>query len=154
MPFLARANLSGLGPLLARVEALGPRAHKKITRAMVAAGGRAVAKQAKRLAPKETGLLRRSIGSKVKTYPSGVTVAVVGPRLGFRKEVLRKRNRPFAPASMANPVKYAHLMELGTRSLPARPFLAPALRAGEVWQKMAEAAQRGIDAALTKGGAP
>lgn len=153
MPFLARANLSGMRPLLDRLAAFGEKVRKKVTRAMVAAGGRAVAKQAKRRAAKETGLLRRSIGSKVKTYGSGVVVAVVGPRLGFRKQVTRPRNRPHAGAQIADPVKYAHLVELGTSKTVAKPFLAPALADGSVRAAMEAAAVRGIDAAAAGGGA-
>lgn len=153
MAFLARANLSGLRPLLRTLDAFGPKVRRKVTRAMVAAGGRAVAKQAKGLAPKETGLLRRSIGSKVKVYKdTGIAVAVAGPRVGFRQEAERPRNRPGAPASMADPVKYAHLVELGTRHGAARPFLAPALGAGAVQAAMAQAARRGIDRELARGG--
>ena len=98
-----------------------------------------VAKTAKQLAPKNTGLLAESIGIKTKKYKrSGTAVVVVGPRSGFKD-----------PKSGANPMNYAHLVELGTGGhriptkavgkgqivrqpwehpgTPPRPFLLPAL---------------------------
>jgi HK97 gp10 family phage protein len=93
----------------------------------VAKGGQILAKAAKAGAPKETGLLKKSIGSKVKVYPSGVAVAIVGPRQGFKAEVTREKNRRFPWTGTSNPTRYAHLVELGTRQAPAKPFLKPAL---------------------------
>jgi hypothetical protein len=82
----------------------------------------------KRLAPKESGLLKKSIGQVVRTYRNGgLTIAFIGPRRGFRQVVMRKK--PFGaeltltPGEadtardypvMSDPVKYAHLVEYGT----------------------------------------
>lgn len=99
-------------------------ARRRILRLAMAAAVRPVAKEAKRLAPRDSGLLRKSIGSKSKTYPSGVTVGVVGPRHGFRQTVPRSMWPVEGNASrlvrkvrmvMADPVKYVHLVEFDTQ---------------------------------------
>ena len=47
------------------------------------------------LTRKRTGLLSKSLGKVVKSYPSGVTVGVVGPRAGFRTslESIQRKGR-------------------------------------------------------------
>lgn len=100
---------------------------KKIVRFGVAAMARVVVKPAKALAPRDSGLLKRSIGvGRIKTYPSGVIFVAVEPRKGHEQMVQRK---VFGTATysegwkgkvvhltrnqFANPRKYAHLVELG-----------------------------------------
>lgn len=92
------------------------------------AGMRKLASQVNKTAkanikPGATGGVKQSIGVvKVKTYPSGVTIDIVGPRGGF----------PHA--------RLAHLVEFGTLArytkrgafrgvMPTRPFLGPAFDA-------------------------
>ena len=75
--------------------------------------------------PKESGLLRKSIAKKVKTYAtSGTVVAVIGPRAGFGKVVVvdKKTGR----TQYRDPLHYSHLVEFGTKSTKAQPFLRPA----------------------------
>jgi HK97 gp10 family phage protein len=102
---------------------------KKLTRMAMSAAVRVVAKEAKRLAPRDSGLLKESIGSKSKTYDSGVTVGIVGPRRGFRRTVDRRAwqsgERALASGKrqvvyktlkrIADPANYAHLVEYGTK---------------------------------------
>ena len=65
-----------------------------------------VSRTAKRLAPKQFGILRKSIGKKTVKYRRTQTVLTyVGPRLGFKQMAPDGRYR--------NPVFYAHLMEGG-----------------------------------------
>lgn len=74
-------------------------------------------------AMKSTGTLAKSIGRKVKIYrESGVAVGIVGPRQGFRRTVTLKSGRQL----VMDPVKYSHLVELGTRRSRAKPFLRTA----------------------------
>lgn len=78
------------------------------------------------------GLLRKSLGYKVKYYTrTGSAVAICGPRSRFRVQigVVSRGPRKGQPV-FANPQKYAHLVELGTRHSGARPFLKPAGRTG------------------------
>ena len=59
---------------------------------------------AKREVPVDTGLLKKSIGKKVKTYrQDGVVWVAVGPRSGFEEHI--------DGVVVKNPVKYAHLVE-------------------------------------------
>lgn len=113
---------------------------RKVIRPAITKAGRLIAKTAKRLAPKETGLLRKSIASKVKTYKSGSVVAIIGPRIGFKREVTLKRvfriingrtvffakPKPEYLKMMRNPIPYAHLVEYGTSKTAAKPFMRPA----------------------------
>jgi HK97 gp10 family phage protein len=63
-----------------------------------------VIKEARRRVPVEHGVLRKSLGSRLRKYRGGDTVFVaVGPRNGFRD-----------PQTGQNPVNYAHLVEFGT----------------------------------------
>ena len=80
---------------------------------------------------KETGLLRKSIGTKSKAYKRHGNVWVgVGARTGFRQSVTLKDGRTV----LRNPVKYVHLVEQGFRhrngtQIPGRVFLRSAMLA-------------------------
>ena len=96
-----------------------------------------------------TGQLRKSIGSRQKKFSSGVVWTGVGPRKGFkimatvtRKGIRGKLGRTGVGSLFfggeeevvaVNPVNYAHLVEFGFKhyisgkTIPARPFLRPAL---------------------------
>lgn len=89
--------------------------------------GAVVRTKARALAPKETGVLRRSIGTKSgRSKRKSAQYVVIGPRKEFSERGRR-------------PVKYAHLVEGGTaphgyknskRKHPGskpKPFLGPAL---------------------------
>ena len=77
-----------------------------------------------------TGVLRKSLGTRVKTYrQSGVSIGLVGSRKGFAKTVIRTGGRlgaydpgvGYRPVKwyrtqlVINPRKYIHLVELGHR---------------------------------------
>jgi HK97 gp10 family phage protein len=73
---------------------------------------------------KDSGLLSKALGTTVKKTRMGQKTARVGPRSGFRQVVKRKgKSKP----ELADPVKYAHLVEYGTSKTAARPFIRPAL---------------------------
>lgn len=101
-------------------------------------------------------LLKKSIGQKVKTYKSGVVVGIVGPRKGFRAEI-GKRVRKGKKSNVgdpiyADPVNYAHLVELGTKHSKAQPFLRPALEESkdEIRAIFAEEIRAGLAAASVR----
>lgn len=75
----------------------------KIARPAVRKAAAEVRKAAKRLAPVETGELKRSITTKVETIRNGPVYAVIGPE-----------NRKNAQTGR-NPANYAHLVENGTK---------------------------------------
>jgi hypothetical protein len=85
---------------------------------------------AKAAAPKETGLLKLSLGTKVSTYAATNTVVgVVGPRKGFRRPIVRSKRGRLQQKKQAaaadvvlyrDPVKYAHLAESGRKAVAAK----------------------------------
>ncbi len=92
-----------------------------------------------------SGVLRKSIGAKVKQTRSGTCYAKIGPRRGFEVELvrlgkgprkLRKREQPMAKylglkTYKVSPTRYAHLVELGHGGwAPAKPhpFIDPAVQ--------------------------
>lgn len=127
MPFKIQGKVDGLQQLFASLASLENKIKRKILRKAATAAGGIILKRARQLVIKDTGLLKKSLGKKIKAYPSGVVVAVVGPRKGFRQPVTRIKGRKTPKTEIANPTKYAHLVELGTVKAPARPFLKPAI---------------------------
>lgn len=122
--FKIQGKIEGLGEVLARLDGVEKKTKKKILRKAVGQAGKILLKAAKQRAQKKSGLLRKSLGRKVKVYRnSGVAVAIVGPRTGYRQEVSRDGRKPV----MSDPIRYAHLVELGTSHSAAFPFLTPAI---------------------------
>ncbi len=126
---MADIKLFGDKELRRKLEKLGKannRSRNKVIRQAVSFSMTPVSKAAKtNLRPGhgfDTGLLKKSIGKKTKTYKGVTFIAVVGPRKGFKKEV-----EVNGTLVTRNPSKYAHLVEFGTRHSRAFPFLRPAL---------------------------
>jgi hypothetical protein len=96
------------------------------------------------------GLLRKAQGYKVKTYISGIAVAICGTRNGFKKQIgvqirrgtvarIRRgsgtKNKTIREAGtpiIANPSKYAHLIIRGTKYIKANPYHSIATRSAAV----------------------
>lgn len=143
--FRIKTRIVGLEDVIRNLNTLEKRIRKKLLRAGTTAMGRIVAKQAKAnlKGVRRTGQLKKSIGSKVKTYSNGAVVAIVGPRRGFKTKhtvkpgddvfytakdgTLRKFAAVHPQEIPVDPVHYAHLIELGTEHSKAMPFLRPAL---------------------------
>lgn len=133
MSWAVKAELTGLRDVLGRVQRLGSQTvRSRVTRKAVDKASQPAAKTMKRLAPASEqgplipGLLKKSVGRKIKVYRnSGIVVMVVGPRSGFRRVVgSRKDGRPI----VQNPTKYAHLVEYGhggPAPAPPHPFARP-----------------------------
>lgn len=92
---------------------LGPKFEKRIAKGAIRAGARVIAKQAKANAPKESGALKRSI-QVVTRKTKGADVAVVTRHK--KKDIKQGKG-----------TAYAHIIEFGSKYIPARPFLRPAL---------------------------
>jgi len=96
----------------------------------------------------KTGLLRRSLGVKVKTYPRKKAVtAYVGPRTGF--ETVRDNGQK------QNPIRYAHLIELGRKTrapFGGTGFLEKAFKStrGEALEIWRREVKHGIPVAVSK----
>ena len=110
MPFGRTMVISGLGSLLRKLAGLRSTESREIRRRALQAASTPLLQAARRLAPLETGLLRKSLGRRAKTYrSSGTSVIIIGPRSGFKEEVKRKKGYVYS-----NPTYYAHLTEFGT----------------------------------------
>ena len=118
MPVAATMALTGDKALIRTLDRLPAALVRRVVRPAVRSALVPINKAAKRKAPKETGLLKKSIGAVVKVYKrTGVIWGGVGPRKGFRQVIDGKPR---------DPVKYAHLVEFGTERAPAQAFLRPA----------------------------
>ncbi len=178
MAFVVQAKLEGLGPVRAKLAALRKGLRGKIVRKGMDEGTKPVLSSAKGLAPRDSGLLAKSMGRKTKVYRgSGNAVGLVGPRAGFAKQVTvesrkitaqvgtRRRSRKIGAVVNRDPVRYAHLVELGrkavsatkkkmlvsaggtffgrkVRATPPRPFL------GRSWQRSSGIASEKIRATI------
>jgi len=111
--------LTGDKELIRKMQRLAEKTQKRIVQKAMKKGAARVRKAAKRRVPVETGLLKKSLGSKVaRRKRDKVVVGIIGPRTGFKKQM--------PDGSYRNPVRYAHLVELGTKRAGAKPFLRPA----------------------------
>jgi len=93
---------------------------KKVARQAVYAGAKEIRDAARARVPVDTGALKARIVVKNGEPKPGKFAAHVGIAKGI-----------YAKGKMAgkNPRRYAHLVEFGTPSAPAQPFLRPALDA-------------------------
>lgn len=167
MGFKLKEQIKGAEQAFAQLEGLGKKAVKKAVRKAASLAGKLVNKAAKAKAPRELGLLKKSIAQKVKVYANtGKAVAIVGPRKGFRVPATRARGKwnPSAvkPDGYADPVKYAHLVEKGhgpakkrrgklrggNKGAAPRPFLRPALESqrGAIVAAMADVVKQALGA--------
>lgn len=94
---------------------IGPEFEKKIAKSAVRAGANVIAKEARLLAPDESGTLKRSIKVVARSKRVGDAVASVVTRSG-KRWTARGMN-----------AWYAGMVEFGTEKRPATPFLRPAL---------------------------
>lgn len=113
-------EVQGAAEVVRRLEGVGRAVRKKLLKAAVNAASRPALRAMKGLAPVgETGLLRASLGRKVKVYRgSGVAVAIVGPRTGWAGKGEKRRRTALGlklEAAGAQPTRYGHLVEKGTR---------------------------------------
>lgn len=141
---------TGLREMQRTLERLPKELLKSSESAVLRAGAKPIEKAAKAKAPSRTGLLKKSIGNRVKKGKDGITTARIGPRTGFKGKSLgkRKNKQGVMTERFADPNKYSHLVEFGTSHSPAKPFIRPAIdsASGEVVEAMAQ----GLDKHLTR----
>lgn len=126
---LMQFQLTGLKPTLDRLKGVDEKTRKKTLRKAIGAGTRIMTKAIKRNLP--AGLLRKSIGSKIKVYRnSGVVVGIAGPRTGFKQMVTMKDGS----AVLQDPSAISHLVEGGRRSVTVKNKRALASK-GKVYGK-------------------
>lgn len=157
MPQSVEMKLTGVADLVRTLNSLKRGVRNKISRGPLAKAGRAVAKEAKSRAPVDTGALRRSLTSVVRTGRSGVYV-MVGPETGTKKN---KRTGITSKTAFGKwldnqgiknrPANYAHLVEFGhagPHPAPPRPFFRRAIEASK--SKVIAILREGIKENLAK----
>ena len=139
MAFKVKEHVTGLKEILQAMDDLPKNLRKKHLRKAMSDIAKKILWAAKARTPRGTGLLRKSLGRKIKVYPSGVVVGIVGARRGFRQQVGErvKDSRPGTkyPKQAGDPIyvdptKYLHLVELGTVRSKAAHMLRDALAEG------------------------
>lgn len=105
--------------IIAKLDNLKRSVKNKILRTAIKQVSKPVLQAAKQNAPiGETSGLKMSLATKTKTTDKGV-FGIIGPRSKYERTKGGKTVRP---------VRYAHLMEKGTKFAKADPFLAPAVQ--------------------------
>jgi len=153
MAFKLSGEIHGLQEVMQRLNKIATAPRRQLLRRAIQVAAQITTKAAKaNVRTAGDGLLKRSIGSSVKVYrKSGIAVAMVGPRTGFKRakgqKIRTALGEKYAVAN-ADPTKYAHLVEGGraavspkekrvmaaagiiygtrARGVAARPFLRPA----------------------------
>ena len=133
-----KMKINGLEPLLRRLGELDAKLRKKTLKKATEAGSRILLAEMKSRVPRDTGMLIKALGQKIRVYRnSGIVVAIVGPRTGLKRIKVPKgrflETKPgsgryrdtgtvqirtalgerFAALGVA-PTRYAHLVEFGT----------------------------------------
>lgn len=129
-------SLAGFSQLQGKLKTLPKTVARKLLRQAVTAGQKPVIAAAKATAPKRTGALKRSIGSKVSVSAGKQSAAAI---IGARRKAEPKKGRTVKPS------RYLHLAE------KRRPFLNAALarNKSEAGRIVADKLAAGIDAAAT-----
>jgi HK97 gp10 family phage protein len=123
-----RFQLTGVGPLLQTLNRLRRGLRNRILRKALRRGSKPMVQAVRALAPTDTRELRRSIGTRSRTYRrGGVIVFVIGPRNRPSMQVPKGGVKP----RRYNPAYYAHLVELGTRRSGKFPFVRPGFIAAQ-----------------------
>jgi HK97 gp10 family phage protein len=113
-----------------KLKGLEDKMQKKIVRKALREGGKIVLREAKNRAPKDTGSLRASLKLRsLKRSKKRIGVQIVTDEAALMKAKDRKAGRKVKRSTNADRLLfYAAFVELGTRNMPARPFLRPALK--------------------------
>lgn len=123
MPVSTKIELDGIRDIGRFCKELPKRSAKKALRSAVTAGTTPIAKAVRKLAPRRTDTLKKSITKKIKGYPSGNYIGIVGAN----KDTVGQDQygRKVVPA------KYIHLVTYGTQShnQPKRGVIHPGAKA-------------------------
>lgn len=132
---------------LQALKQLSPTLQRRVMRSAVTAAAKPIIASARatiQANDEETGTLRKSMGSTVKTYrKTGSVVVVIGPRVGFANAETGR-----------DATRYAHLVEDGHKpNTPPHPFLRPAFDSqvsaardameAKIWQGIEDIANKG-----------
>ena len=119
----SRIGLTGDKELEKALRSLGPKIAKKVLRQAVSAAATPVVKSAKANVTERSGLLKKSLGKKVRVNKNrGTASARVGARSNVQGEF---EGKPHVPWRVAHLVELGHIAADGSH-VPAKPFLRPA----------------------------
>ena len=132
-------KLEGARALQRLLEKLPGKAQRRVFKKAHKKAGKVIVKAAKARVPKRTGLLKKSIFAHAKRLRKSpdVMAVIIGPRRRFHGTF---------EGIKTTASKYAHLVERGSATMPARPFLRPALASsgGEALKVLGEEIGKGI----------
>ena len=113
-------KLEGARQLQRLLRTLPGKAQRRVFKKAHKEAGKVIVKAAKARVPKRAGLLKKSLFAHAKRLrrDNNIMAVIIGPRRRFHGTFEGKETT----AS-----KYAHLVEKGSATMPARPFLRPAL---------------------------
>jgi len=122
-----------------------------VERTALREGAKPIEKRAKAGVPVASGLLKRSIGISVKKNRRGENKGNLSARVGARTG-FEQTDMVDGVAVRKNPVKYAHLVEYGTSTAPAKPFIRPAAESSksEVLDGLAKGYDKGMGRVVKK----
>ncbi len=98
-----------MGDVLKKLKRLPDRVQKRVVVGAVRASAKPIIKEARRLVPKRTGNLAKSIGVNQRRTKGSLLHFSISPRRGGKYDGW-----------------YGHFLEFGTSKMTARPFLRPA----------------------------
>lgn len=91
MATFIQAKVKGAKEIERAFKKLDERLKKRTLRASVQEGRKVFLKALRARAPKQSGLLRKSLGTRAKSYKKGlIATQTIGPRSGFKREVTFK----------------------------------------------------------------
>jgi hypothetical protein len=117
MATFIQARVHGVKEIEAAFKNLDAKLKGQTLRKAIAEGKKVYLNALKAAAPKETGLLRKSLGTRAKTYKKGLIASqTIGPRSGFRQEMVvkikdKKGKWVGSKKQMRDPRRYAHILE-------------------------------------------
>jgi len=98
-----------MGDLLKKLRKLPEKVQKKVLVGAVRAGAKPIIDEARRIVPKRTGNLAKSIGVNKRRSKGTIVHFSVSPRKGGKYDGY-----------------YGHFVEFGTKKMAPRPFMRPA----------------------------
>lgn len=146
-------KVRGLDEVEEVLDQLPDRVSRNVLTASLRLGARVIAKAAAenlRASPSvDSGLLSVSITSRARRKSKGGRAVV---SVGAARKAVQVRRKGRAESVKAVPSRYAHLVEFGTKNMPAEPFMRPALdeKAVEAIRVIGEAMAKRIDAEAAK----
>ena len=113
------------------LDELETRVRKKVLRKSVRAGGAVILKVERKHVPRMTGLLKRSLAQKVKSYKSGNVIAIVGQKKGAKITARKKLRKGTGGISGRGDVVPIHLVDQPIQPHEITPTNARAMRIGQ-----------------------